>query len=121
MAILTNLASLYDDVGKGREALALYQEALQAAPDSLSQAHVLLNLSSFYYKQRQIARAEQALNQIAFMLSRLPYALRQQYYRLRFQMALERNALSEASRYFEAVLQEGTKSFREPKSTAPPS
>jgi len=112
-AILTNLATLYEDVGKGREALALYQEALQTAPDSLSQAHVLLNLSSFYYKQRQIARAEQALNQIAFMLSRLPYALRQQYYRLRFQMALERKALSEANRYFEAVLQEGTKAIQE--------
>ncbi len=113
VAILTNLASLYDDAGKTREALALYQEALQIASDSLSQAHVLLNLAGSYYKQRQIPQAERTLNQITSTLSRLPYALRQQYYRLRFQIALNRNAPSEASRYFEAILQEGTQALQE--------
>ena len=112
-AILTNLASLYDDAGKAQEALTLYQEALQIVPDSIGRAHVLLNLAGFYYKRRQVSQVERILNQVASTLSALPYALRQQYYRLRFQHALNRNALAEAAKYFEAVLHEGSKALQE--------
>jgi len=57
-AILTNLASIYDDMGRSSDALKLYQEALQIAPDTLSRAHALLNLANHYYNEKKTAEVE---------------------------------------------------------------
>jgi len=112
-AILTNLASIYDDMGRSSDALKLYQEALQIAPDTLSRTHVLLNLATHYYNEKKTTETERLLNQVALILSKLPFSLRQHYYRLRFYIAMERKALTEAAKYFEFVLSEADKALQE--------
>ncbi len=112
-AILTNLATIYDDMGRSSDALKLYQEALQIAPDTLSRAHALLSLANHYYNEKKTTETERLLNQVAPILSKLPFSLRQDYYRLRFYIATERRALDEAAKYFESVLSEADKALQE--------
>ncbi len=111
--ILTNLASIYDDMGRPQQALTCYQEALQIAPDTLSQAHALINLANHYYYQKKTIEAEKTLNKITQILSKLPFTIRKSYYQLRFYIALDRKALSEASRFFEAMAVEASKALQE--------
>ncbi len=112
-AVLTNLASIYEDIGKSQSALSLYQEALSVAPDTLSQAHALLNLANYYYNQKQTTEAEKILNRIGPALPKLPFMLRKSYYQLRFYIALDRRAPQEAARFFEAMLSEASKAIQE--------
>jgi len=112
-AVLTNLASIYEDIGKSQSALSLYQEALSMAPDTLSQAHALLNLANYYYNQKQTTEAEKILNRIVPALPKLPFMLRKSYYQLRFYIALDRRAPQEAARFFEAMLSEASKAIQE--------
>ncbi len=112
-ATLTNLATLYDDLREPREALPLYHEALQLAPDSLSQAHALLNLANHYYTQRQDLQAEKVLNQLQSILLKLPLHLRTEYYRLRAYMAIDRRQMQEVARFLEAALEAAVRAVQE--------
>lgn len=112
-AVLSNLTSIYEDAGKPQQALSLYQEALQIAPDTLSRAHALLNLANHYYYQNKTTEAEKILNRISPVLSKIPFSIRKSYYLLRFYIALDRKALSEAAKFFEAMLSDVSKAIQE--------
>ncbi|MCS7152499.1 MAG: SpoIIE family protein phosphatase [Bacteroidia bacterium] len=107
LAATANLASLYAETGRLKEAEALYQKVLtEARGDSLAFAQGIIGLSGLYFQQKAYAQAEKLLVGHKALFSRLPYSLRKEALRLQAQIHIAQNRLAPALELYEKLLQE---------------
>lgn len=107
LAATANMAALYADNGRLREAENLYQEVLnQAQQDKVARGQAVIGLAGLYLQKRAFAEAEKLLNAHRSLLQSLPFELRRDALRIQAQLHVAQSRISNALATYEQLIRE---------------
>ncbi|MCS7162699.1 MAG: serine/threonine-protein phosphatase [Bacteroidia bacterium] len=108
-AVLANAASLYGELRRPQEALALYQKAREQAlkeRDTLSLAQILLGLAVLQYEAGALQAAQALIQEGQSLTKALPSALLREFWRLQAQIYAAQRKYVAALETYEQLLAE---------------
>ncbi|MEN3040320.1 MAG: SpoIIE family protein phosphatase [Bacteroidia bacterium] len=107
LAAVANLASLYAEVGRQKEAESLYRRILsEAKSDSLAIGQAVIGLALLHLQNRSYGEVERLLTSYHPLFSALPYELRREALRLQAQLYVAQNRLAAALSIYEKLLEQ---------------
>ncbi|MCX8113074.1 MAG: SpoIIE family protein phosphatase [Bacteroidia bacterium] len=107
LAATANLASLYAETGRYKEAKSLYQRILsEAKNDKLALGQAVIGLASLYLQERSYKEVDRLLAAYRPLLSSLPYELRKEVLRLQAQLHIKLNQLAAALSTYEQLVEQ---------------
>lgn len=118
LASIANLAALYAESGRLREAENLYQQVLQQArQDTVAFGQALIGLAALKLQKRAYSETEKLLNTYQSLIQRLPHDLRREALRLQAQLYIAQNRLTGALSAYERLIEETEAQVRLGQST----